>query len=242
MLTDINKFYGKKLAAKDGLIGHVRDFYFDDRSWALLYVVADTGSWLPGRQVLLSPHAFANFDENEKRLAVMLHIKQIEDSPSIDEHKPVSRQFEEEYYRYYAWPTYWQGPQMWGMGGSAIVVPPPGIASEYVHHTGSEAHLRSTKALNGYKVEATDGTIGHIVGFMMDTKGWAIRDLVIATDPWYLAREAVISLNTVARISYEESKIFVKLTKAQVQKLGEEHALRVAAEASVAGAFPNLIE
>jgi hypothetical protein len=242
MLTDINKFYGKKLAAKDGPIGHIRDFYFDDRSWALLYVVADTGSWLPGRKVLLSPHAFANFNENEKSLAVRLHIKQIEDSPSIDEHKPVSRQFEEEYYSYYAWPTYWQGPQMWGMGGSAIVVPPPGIAAESMHHVEGETHLRSTKALNGYKVEATDGAIGHIVGFMMDTKGWGIRDLVIATDPWYLAREAVISLNTVERISYEQSKIFVKLTKVQVQKLGEEHALRVAALASAPGVFPSLIE
>jgi uncharacterized protein YrrD len=242
MLTDINKFYGKKLAAKDGPIGHVRDFYFDDRSWALLYVVADTGSWLHGRKILLSPHAFANFDENERSLAVRLHMKQIEDSPSIDEHRPVSRQFEEEYYSYYAWPTYWQGPQAWGMGSSPIVVPPPGIATEHVHHTGEEAHLRSTKALNGYKVEATDGAIGHIVGFMMDTKGWAIRDLVIATDPWYMAREAIISLNTVERISYEESKIFVKLTKEQVKKLGEDHALREAAFASAPDVFPSLIE
>jgi hypothetical protein len=59
MLINTKSIYGTKLAAKDGPIGHVRDFYFDDRTWAIRYVVADTGSWLTGRQVLLSPHAFS---------------------------------------------------------------------------------------------------------------------------------------------------------------------------------------
>jgi hypothetical protein len=38
---------------------------------------------------------------------VKLTKKQIESSPALASHKPVSRQYEEEYYRYYGWPTYW---------------------------------------------------------------------------------------------------------------------------------------
>ena len=104
MLRSIKQLYGDKLGASDGEIGHVKDFYFDDQNWAIRYLVADTGSWLPGRQVLISPHSLGRLDQAEKILRVNLTRKQIEDSPSIESHKPVSRQYEEEYYRYYGWP------------------------------------------------------------------------------------------------------------------------------------------
>ena len=48
MLQGIKQLYGNKLGASDGDIGHVKDFFFDDQNWAIRYVVADTGSWLPG--------------------------------------------------------------------------------------------------------------------------------------------------------------------------------------------------
>jgi hypothetical protein len=58
MLRSIRQLYGKKLGACDGDIGHVKDFYFSDQQWVARYVIADTGSWLTGRLVLISPHAF----------------------------------------------------------------------------------------------------------------------------------------------------------------------------------------
>src|ERR1700733_8471858 len=100
MLRSIKQLLGDKLGASDGEVGHVNDFYFDDQNWAVRYVVVDTGSWLPGRQVLLSPHAFGNLHQVGKDLVVSLTRKQIEESPSIDMHKPISRQYEEDYYRY----------------------------------------------------------------------------------------------------------------------------------------------
>jgi hypothetical protein len=60
MLRSIKQLYGDKLGASDGEIGHVKDFYFDDQNWTIRYLVADTGSWLPGRQVLISPHSLGN--------------------------------------------------------------------------------------------------------------------------------------------------------------------------------------
>ena len=55
------QLYRKKLRESDGDIGHVKDFYFNDQQWVIRYVIADTGSWLPGRLVLISPYAFGNF-------------------------------------------------------------------------------------------------------------------------------------------------------------------------------------
>src|ERR1700722_15084776 len=133
MLRSIKQLYGDKLGASDGEIGHVKDFYFDDQNWAIRYLVVDTGSWLTGRQVLLSPHSLGRLDQGEKILRVNLTRKQIENGPSIELHKPVSRQYEELYYRYYGWPCYWQGDGLWGMSGFMIAalptVPMPGKPS-----------------------------------------------------------------------------------------------------------------
>ena len=109
MLRSIKQLIGNALGASDGEIGHVKDFYFDDQKWAIRYVVVETGTWLAGRAVLISPHAFGRFHQAEKVLRIRLTRKQIENGPSIDAHKPVSRQYEEEYHRYYGWPYYWQG-------------------------------------------------------------------------------------------------------------------------------------
>ena len=224
MLQTINQLYGIKLGASDGEIGHVKDFYFDDQNWAVRYVVADTGSWLTGRQVLISPHAFGSLHQAGKLLFVNLTRKQIENSPSIESHKPLSRQYEEEYYRYYGWPYYWQGDGLWGMSGFPILeLPANPLPGEPATASGSspertDAHLRSTQAVNGYHIKASDGTIGHVCDFMMDAQNWAIRQLVIKTGHRLSGREVQISTSKVDRISYDESTVFVNLTSEAVER------------------------
>lgn len=225
MLQNIKALYGNKLAASDGDIGHVKDFYFDDKTWVIRYLVADTGSWLTGRLVLLSPHALGKLDPNEKSLHVNLHKKQIESSPSIESHKPVSRQYEIEYYRYYGWPAYWEGGAMWGLGGFPVVLPPlkDELAAHLQHHHRDDKHLQSARAINGYAIQSTDGAIGHVTGLMVDDKSWAIRELVVETGHWYSGKEILIAPRKVERISYEESKVLVNLTKADIQQTAGHH-------------------
>jgi hypothetical protein len=219
MLKSITQLYGHKLGASDGDIGQVKDFYFDDRNWVVRYVVADTGSWLSGRKVLLSPHAFGSLHREGNTLLVALTRKQIEDSPSIDSHKPVSRQFEEEYYRHYGWPFYWQGDALWGMSGFPILElpsePPPRESSSAKEPPSQLAadHLRSTKAVHGYNVDASDGTIGHVCDFMVADRSWAIEQLLIKTGHRLSGTEVAIPTGKVERISWDQSTVFVSLTK-----------------------------
>jgi hypothetical protein len=237
MLRSIKQLYGDKLGALDGEIGHVKDFYFNDQNWAVRYVVADTGSWLPERQVLISPHAFGSLDRTEKVLRVNLTRKQIEGSPSIESHKPVSRQYEEEYHRYYGWPYYWQGGGLWGMGGFPILeLPPIPLPSEPATASGpqperADAHLRNTQAVNGYHLQATDGIIGHVCDFMMDDKSWAIGQLVIKIGHRFSGKEVLIPTSKVARISFDESTVFINLTKDAVEQSPEQHLVSIGAVA-----------
>jgi hypothetical protein len=223
MLRSLKQIYGDKLGATDGEIGHVKDFYFDDVNWAVRYVVADTGSWLTGRQVLLSPHSLGRLVQAGGVLRVSLTRKQIEDSPSIESHKPVSRQYEEEYHRYYGWPYYWQGDALWGMSGVPFLALPSGPMPDELNTAGgppsqrADAHLRSTKAVNGYHLQATDGLLGHVCDFMMDDQTWAIGQLVVKTGHRLSGKEVQIPMNKVDRVSYEESTVFVRLTSEAVE-------------------------
>ena len=229
MLQSIKLLYGKKLGASDGDLGHVKDFYFNDLTWAVRYVVADTGNWLSGRLVLLSPHAFGGIYPVGKALLVKLTRKQIEDSPAIETHKPVSRQYEEEYHRYYGWPYYWEGDGLWGgMRGFPILdVPPKFSHTEPPAATGpkserADVHLRSTQAVNGYQLKTKDGVIvGQVCDFMMDGKSWAINQLVVKIGHRFTGKEVQIPMSQVEQISYQESTVLVKLTKEAVEKCPE---------------------
>ncbi len=226
MVRSIKQLFGEKLGASDGEIGHVKDFYFDDQSWAIRYVVADTGSWLPGRQVLISPHSLGNLDEPGKLLRVKLTRKQIENSPSIESHKPVSRQYEEEYYRYYGWPAYWQGDGLWGPSGFPLVelsVKPPLSARDGTSGPQSgcaDAHLRSAQAVIGYNLKAGGEVIGHVCDFMMDAKSWAVNQLVVKTGHRISGKEVLIPTNKGDRISYEESTVFGRTQSASGAQCG----------------------
>jgi hypothetical protein len=214
MLRSVNALCRDKLGASDGEIGRVNDFYFDDQNWAVRYLVADTGSWMPGRLVLLSPHAFGDLYQGGRVLLVNLTRQQIEKSPLIESHKPVSRQYEEEYHRYYGWPFYWQGGQMWGVSAFPALSPPPRqtLAENGRHETG-DPHLRSAKAVIGYHVQATDELIGHVTDFVMDDKTWAIQQVVVDTGHWLSGKRVMISPSQINRISWDESKVYVNLTK-----------------------------
>jgi sporulation protein YlmC with PRC-barrel domain len=58
MLRGISTLQGLTVAATDGEIGSVYDVYFDAKQWTVRYFVVDTGTWLSGRRVLVSPMAF----------------------------------------------------------------------------------------------------------------------------------------------------------------------------------------
>src|ERR1700686_4433508 len=123
MLRSVKQLYGYKLGAVDGEIGHVKGFYFDDKSWVIRYLVADTGSWMPGRTVLISPYALGPLYAGGRILQVQLTRSKIENSPSIENQLPVARQHERAFYRYYNWPVYWEGPGLWGANPIPLVPP-----------------------------------------------------------------------------------------------------------------------
>ena len=216
MLRQTKDLNGYKLGARDGEIGMVQEFYFDDQTWTVRYLVADTGSWLSGRQILISPYALSPATIGKEVIPVDLTKKQIEDSPSLETHKPVSRQYELQYYPYYGWPAYWEGAEMLGSAPMPLSAG-GGLPNVPVQAENNDPHLRSTKDVTGHTIQARDGEIGHVEDFVVDDETWAIRYLIVGTKNWWPGRKVLISTRWVDRISWEDSKVFVDLTRETIQ-------------------------
>lgn len=220
MLNKAKTLKGYTLNSLDGEIGKVKEFYFDDQHWTIRYLVADTGNWLTGRQVLISPYALAAVNKEEQYITIDLTKKQIEDSPSLNSDKPVSRQFEETYYGYYGWPVYWGGPNMWGY--YPYIVRDRGKWRESTQGEKAwDPHLRSTDDVSGHDIQASDGEIGHVEDFIIDDETWAIRYLIIDTRNWWPGRKVLVSPQWIERVSWSESKVFVNLSREAIKQSPE---------------------
>ena len=234
MFLQAGNLNGYKLGARDGEIGSVKEFYFDDQNWAVRYLVADTGDWLSGRQVLISPYALNPVDTAGKVIPVDLTKKQIEDSPSLDTDKPVSRQFEIEYYPYYGYSAYWGGPFLWGASAYPDRAQGGWAEAAASGEKAGDAHLRSTHDVSGQTIEASDGEIGHVEDFVIDDQSWSIRYLIVATRNWLPGTKVIISSEWVERIDWEGGKVQINLTRDAVQ-----HAPGFSADALITRAYES---
>ena len=217
------------IVATDGAIGDVNDFYFDDESWALRYLLVDVGSWLSSRKVLISPIAAGKPDWPNKQLPVSLTREQVKNSPDIDTDMPVTRQHETDYLDYYSYPYYWGGMGLWGDGGYPAMLMPgyagygsataareeadAAQARNDARHSDSDPHLRSCKAVVGYHIQAIDGEIGHVQGLLVDEESWAIRYMVVSTSNWWLGHDVLVAPQWVKRVSWAEKAVEVELTR-----------------------------
>jgi hypothetical protein len=205
-IKDLNSF---RIRATDGELGTVNDFYFDDESWAIRYLTVETGGWLGGKEVLISPFAIVNTDWQAKCLDVVLTKKQVENSPNIDTHKPVSRQHEASYMGYYGYPVYWD---------LAVPVSDPDESIEQIMaREARDSHLRSTQLVNAYSIEALDGELGHIDGFVIDDEAWAIRYIEVATRTWWPGKKVLVSPAWIASLNWMDSKAHLALTRERIQ-------------------------
>ncbi len=107
MLQSVNDLKGYDIIATDGEIGSIEEFYFDDSSLVVRYLVANTGNWLTGKQNLISPQAITHLDREQRTIHVNLTKEQVTKSPGIDKHQPVSRQMEKLVSGYYGDRYYW---------------------------------------------------------------------------------------------------------------------------------------
>ncbi len=199
MQRNISTLFGNNVEATEGEIGTVKDFYFDDHTWTVRYMVVKTGGWLFGQEVLISPYAVLPHSWESGAFPVRLTKEQVRLSPDIDMEKPVSRGQEEGLANYYSWQRYWKKGFF------------PG-EREILKETNEDPHLRSIQKIADCNILANDGDIGLVSDIIMDDQNWQISYLVADLHNWIGGKKVLIAVNNIKDVNWKNSKVMVKIS------------------------------
>jgi hypothetical protein len=226
MLRSLAEPEGYRLEATDGEIGRCHDFLFDDRDWAVRYMVADTGRWLPGRRVLVLTGFLGQPDWDSRHFPVNLTRRQIEEAPPLDADAPVSRRYEQTYHDFFATPYYWMGNGLWGnypdpAAGLAVTPRPSGEAPEAPEEDPEATRLRSVREVTGYRVSGRDGEPGRVADFIVDDRTWALRFLVVDTSRLPFSRRVLLAVEWIDEVDWVDQKVHVDLPAERIEEAPE---------------------
>jgi hypothetical protein len=240
VLRNVKDIEGFAIHATDGVLGRIRDFYFDDESWVLRYFVVETELQSSSRRTLISPMAMGIPNWSDKIIPCTLTREQVRNAPDIDTDKPVSRQHEIGYSGYYGYPNYWGGGGLWGAGMYPDVLqagmdlatanygnqPARRLAWQSKSKNSetrrqNDLHLQSANSVMRYYVHASDGDIGHVEGILVEEKTWAIRYIIVNTSNWWLGHEVLIAPEWIEDVYWAESKLMVALSRQVIKDAPE---------------------
>ncbi len=219
---------GFTMQGSDGEIGKVLEFYFDDHSWTLRYLIVETGNWFNSHKILISSFALLEPNWEENNFPVSLTQNQILNSPLIDTDLPVSRQEEMKLYNYYPWTNYWDGGVGMGMSGMMDGLEPS--VWQILKEKSSKNEpvfnpfLRSSKAVKGYHIRTEDGEIGHVDDFIIDDYTWRIDFIVVDTRNWISGKKVLITPKHIKNINWETSELEILGTQEEVRLSPEYNA------------------
>ena len=214
MLRYADELAGYELCATDGAIGSIAGFFFDEQTWTARYFIARTGKWLLERQVLISPIAFGEIDDEKRIIRVRLKRFRIGNSPSVNLHRPVSRQYEINYHRYYGWPAYWGAEGRWGnecYPSELFTVATSDELPASAPRAELDTALLNANGMNGFGVFAGDTRLGAVESFLIDDRTWAVSYILVDASAIEQGRKVLVSPHWIGLVAPAEKMVTVEL-------------------------------
>lgn len=214
-LSDLEQY---TVNASDGYIGKVKDFYFDDRTWKLRCVLAETGIWLKNRKVLLPASAVKLVNVDDKHLSLDLSMYQVKNGPGIDKQLSLNPQSEIDYLSYYGYSFYRGATEAHGFDQDAEAKLADIFASvDAVRRTYGDRHLRSCREIINYDIEGSDNQVGYLQSMLFDETDWSVRYLVANTSNWWLGHQVLLEPQSIKDVSWGDARIYLNMLRSQVQ-------------------------
>lgn len=219
--------FGREVIAGDDERGRICDVLFDDRTWSLRYLVIcpDSGN---GRPELLLPLDYCRDMDLSARMPVLCRyagctfraLKPIESDPPVSRQHPSSRSAKRPLIPY----------DDYGRNWGAISIPM--IAQWYFSALCSAAardniyqqrrfdsHLRSSREVIGYRLQASDGTTGHAIDLLFGGADQMIHYLVVGLSRLWRKTRVLLPGRRVRGICWSPMRISTGLSKNAIRSL-----------------------
>ncbi len=218
MLYTLNDLEQYTVNAADGYVGKIKDFYFDDRTWKLRYLVVETGIWLKNRKVLLPASAVKLVNKDDKQLSLDMSMYHVKNGPSIERDLSLKPQSEIDYLSYYGYSFYRGATEAHGFDKDAEAKLAEIFASvDAVRRTYGDRHLRSCKEMINYDIEGSDSQVGYLQSMLFDEKDWSVRYLMLNTSNWWLGHQVLLEPQSIRDVSWGDARIYVNMLRQEIQ-------------------------
>ena len=224
-----------RICATDGDIGPLVDFYFDDRTWVIRYLVVDAGGWFSKKLVLVPTFVLERVDEDSRTVSIGLAKERIRESRRTESEQTVADYRTSQMWRSMrksgGFPLSWGHHEPFMIGATGA--PPEAIALVYQRQQQAEfeessknpaaepPHLRSEAEIIDYRVHAIDGKLGYVDDFLLEASAWKIAYIVVGTRNWFTSKQVLIPHEVVNAVNWGERNLSVSLRRKMVEKSPE---------------------
>lgn len=221
MKRSLRELTGYSIETKDGKTGKAKDFLFDEKQWMIRYLEADFGGWLSSEKLLI-PKVFLKPPLWRTRdFPTELKADDIEKCPKVEEHLPVSREYEQAIFDHYKINPYWASAYV-ASAGSVYPPRPSKVPQKAVIEKELDNILRSFNEIKGYEIESLDGKIGQIDDLLIDDEDWQIVYVIIDTQSWLpWSKKVMIAIEWLDEISYITRGARIKLKTETIKNAPE---------------------
>ena len=170
----------------------------------------------------MAPAAVAEISDADGAIRVGLTKEQIRRAPPIEAAKPLSREYEEAYFRHFQWAPYWEpGPSEWASAVPFPETPPVPIDTTLPADAPKNPHLRSSSEIAGYDIQASNGAVGHLEDLVVDDETWTVRYLEVDTRNWLPGKKVVLSAAWISSVVPQKETVVMNIEKRRIQEAPE---------------------
>ena len=205
---------GYSLQGSDGRTGRVVDLYYDATVRAIRYLLVQTGRWLSGRLVAISPSTAALPDDRARSLPVRLTRQQVADRCSSEEVSSILRGRQVAVHDLVGLPVYWCA----GFCGPVTLLTESEDPQGRLGDSTIGPDLQSISESLRYRIQAMDGQIGHAEEFVLDDQNWTIRYTVVGTRNWFFGKRLLACPAKIGMITRREAEITIAMSREQIEE------------------------
>jgi len=223
MIHQLSRIHSSAVHATDGNVGRILDFYFGVNDWRIRYILVDTNGWLRHRPVFIPPGSVRSVDSNAGRIDLNIDKAHIEKSPPPESAEWFSADFERRFRDHFGLT---HSNMLGTASAEAVKAGLPAEATDVdlgqVWRDHGDIQWRRCDSLRGHHILATDGEIGHVEDFLVDTWEWTIPLLVVKTRNLLPGRHVLVETERIIEtISWHHGEVRVNLTRNQVKSAPE---------------------
>jgi len=206
MASSAKRLFGSRVWTQNGPVGTIKDILFNDKDWTIEHVVIGKYQWLPFGKVLVKPTA-VTCPYGQGKVVTGMTRGDLRKCPLANTHLPLTQRKKSE-----------EKNKRVSSNKTPVEKSAKTQKRSTVLARKKDLHLRSMKEVAGYEIQATDGSIGIVNDFMLNSGNWHTSAIVVKHGRAGVKDGDLISIDLIGKIGWRQRQVILKTKKDNVMQ------------------------